>query len=101
MQAAAISAVGLEMGVAVAMGLWGGLKLDEWLGTRPVFILIGLFVGFGAAAKAIVDVAKRANRALDDESRTDDVTREVHWWGRSALECLVSYFRGPLGFLGH
>jgi F0F1-type ATP synthase assembly protein I len=58
-------AVGLEMGVAVFIGVFGGRFLDNWLGTRPVFFWIGLALGLGAAGKAIWDAAARARKTLE------------------------------------
>jgi F0F1-type ATP synthase assembly protein I len=58
-------AVGLEMGVAVFVGVFGGQFLDDWLDTRPVFFWIGLALGLGAAGKAIWDAAARARKILE------------------------------------
>jgi F0F1-type ATP synthase assembly protein I len=58
-------AVGLEMGVAVFIGVFGGRYLDAWLETRPVFFWVGLTLGLGAAGKAIWDAATRARKTLE------------------------------------
>lgn len=39
---------GVEMVVAVFIGVFGGRKIDQWFDTRPIFLIFG-FV-FGAAA---------------------------------------------------
>lgn len=39
---------GITLGVAVALFAWLGTKLDERLGTSPLFVLLGTFLGFGA-----------------------------------------------------
>ena len=38
---------GLRFGGAIVMFLLGGLALDSWLHTKPLFILVGTFVGAG------------------------------------------------------
>ena len=39
-----------------------GLLLDSWLQTRPIFTLIGMVLGIGAAMYTIWDVARDAMR---------------------------------------
>ena len=53
---AELSSVGFAMVLATVIGLAGGYYLDQWLGTKPWLLLVGL--GFGIAAN-------RANRELD------------------------------------
>ena len=43
------SGYGLTLGLAVALFAWLGTLLDERLGTKPLFVLLGTFLGFGAA----------------------------------------------------
>ena len=54
--------IGIRMGVSVAIGLGGGLLLDNWLGTRPIFTLIGMVLGIAAAMYTLWDVARDAMR---------------------------------------
>jgi ATP synthase protein I len=54
--------IGIRMGVSVAIGLGGGILLDNWLGTRPIFTLIGMVLGFAAAMYTLWDVARDAMR---------------------------------------
>lgn len=39
---------GITLGLAVALFAWLGTLLDERLGTHPLFVLLGTFLGFGA-----------------------------------------------------
>ena len=54
--------IGTRLGVCVVIGLGGGLLLDNWLGTRPIFTLIGMVVGIAAAMYTLWDVARDAMR---------------------------------------
>lgn len=54
--------LGLRLGVSVILGLGGGLVIDNWLGTLPLFTLIGVVLGIGAAMYTIWDVARSAMR---------------------------------------
>ncbi len=62
--AADYGSVGLEMGIAAAIGCYGGLWLDEYFGTEPWLLLLGMLCGFGAAGKAIYRVAVKAKQAM-------------------------------------
>ena len=54
--------LGLRLGVSVAIGLGGGILLDNWLHTSPLFTLVGMVLGIGAAMYTIWDVARDAMR---------------------------------------
>lgn len=54
--------LGLRLAISVVLGLGAGLLLDNWLRTSPVFTLIGMVVGIGAAMYTIWDVARLSLR---------------------------------------
>ena len=54
--------LGIRLGVSVALGLGGGLLLDNWLNTSPIFTLVGMVLGIGAAMVTIWSVARDAMR---------------------------------------
>ena len=41
--------IGWYVALCIALGIGGGVWLDRWLGIAPLFTLVGLFVGLGAA----------------------------------------------------
>jgi F0F1-type ATP synthase assembly protein I len=50
--------LGLRLGISVALGLGLGLLVDSWLGTSPIFTLVGMVLGISAAMYTIWDVAR-------------------------------------------
>lgn len=38
---------GLTIAAATALFAWGGDRLDLWLGTAPLFVILGALVGLG------------------------------------------------------
>jgi len=46
-----LASVGITLVVATAGATIGGYFLDGWLGTKPLFTLIGLGVGIAAGAR--------------------------------------------------
>ncbi len=54
--------LGLRLGISVIIGLGGGLLLDNLLRTSPIFTLIGMVLGIGAAMYTIWDVARDSMR---------------------------------------
>lgn len=72
--------VGLTLTVATLLFLWLGTLADRWLGTRPVFTLVGTFVGAAAGfyhmihhlivvPKRRAEAERRKNRADGGEGR--------------------------------
>lgn len=49
---------GAELVGAIIGGLIAGIALDKWLGTAPLFLLIGLFLGFVVALYNIYRITK-------------------------------------------
>jgi ATP synthase protein I len=58
------SALGLEMALSVAIGIFGGEWLDERFATKPYLGYAGLAIGLGAAIMAFVRVAKAARKEV-------------------------------------
>lgn len=48
-----MAGIGIYLAAAVLLPLLGGVALDHWLHTAPVFVLVGLFVGLAAGAAGI------------------------------------------------
>lgn len=64
-----LSTIGISVVVAIAIGVYIGLKLDQWLGTAPWFFFIFLFFGIVAGFRNIYIMAGK-------EIRRDDNDRE-------------------------
>jgi ATP synthase protein I len=60
-----LSSLGLEMGIAVVLGLLAGMFLDGRFGTSPWLTIFFTGCGFAAAGKAIAR-AIRESIALDE-----------------------------------
>ena len=52
--------LGLRLGISVILGVGSGLLVDSWLRTSPIFTLIGMVLGIGAAMYTIWDVARQS-----------------------------------------
>ena len=48
-----MAGIGIYFAAAALLPIIGGVLLDGWLHTSPVFVLIGLVVGLAAGAAAI------------------------------------------------
>jgi len=59
-RAAQVASLGLEMGIAVAIGAGLGYLLDGKLGTRPWAMLVGVLFGVAAGFKGMFSAARRA-----------------------------------------
>lgn len=65
--ASRVSAVGLELGLAVTFGYLGGRWLDGRLDTGPWLTYLGLLLGLVAGAKGFWQIALRAHRTSLEE----------------------------------
>jgi ATP synthase protein I len=72
-KAAQFASLGLEMGIAVAIGAGIGWWLDRELGTRPWLMLVFLMFGIAAGFKGVYAAAQRATR---DAQKTSNERRE-------------------------
>ena len=59
-----LSTVGISVVLAIVIGVFVGLKLDEWLGSKPWFFFIFLFFGIVAGFRNIqIMVTKELRRS--------------------------------------
>jgi F0F1-type ATP synthase assembly protein I len=58
--------VGIQFAIAVVLFAFAGIWLDRKLGTSPLFVLLGVFVGAGAAFysmyRKLMDAQERSER---------------------------------------
>jgi len=54
-----LSAWSFVMVIASLLFLWVGYRIDEWLGTTPVFMLGLFFISFGACWTRLYQEAKK------------------------------------------
>jgi F0F1-type ATP synthase assembly protein I len=66
---AMVSSMGISVVMAIAIGVWFGLALDRWLGTKPWFFYIFLLIGIAAGFKNIYVIAGREIRRDDDSDQ--------------------------------
>ncbi|MDD2853067.1 MAG: AtpZ/AtpI family protein [Desulfuromonadaceae bacterium] len=66
---AMVSSMGISVVLAIAIGVWFGLALDRWLGTKPWFFYIFLFIGIAAGFKNVYVIAGREIRKSDDSDQ--------------------------------
>ena len=66
-QGAKYASVGIEFGVAVAVGYFAGDWIDGKMGWTPWGSIVGLMVGFGAGISTLVRVARAVQRSEEEE----------------------------------
>ncbi len=59
------SALGLELAIAVVIGLAIGYYLDKWLGTGPWMTVVWIGIGFAAGVRSLYRAALRSGQELD------------------------------------
>jgi len=57
-----LSSVGISMVAATCIGLFIGITLDEWFGTKPWMTIIWLVIGIAAGFRNLYILTRRALR---------------------------------------
>jgi F0F1-type ATP synthase assembly protein I len=60
-----------EMMFIIAIGVLGGVKLDEWLQTKPILTLICSLAGVAIAFYVVIKDTLRQNQSNHGEKDTD------------------------------
>ncbi len=66
------SAVGIEMGACVGIGVFLGAYLDRRFGTEPYLVLLFGFCGLAAAFKALLVLIRKLQRMMEELSEDQD-----------------------------
>ncbi len=59
------SEIGVSLLITTLIGVLVGYSVDKQLGTLPVFLIIGFFIGAGAGTLMIVRLVSRFLRTLE------------------------------------
>jgi len=73
---AELAGLGLTIGLATAGFAWGGNWLDGRLGTTPLFVLLGAFLGFGGGCWSMVSRLLRGQRGGWGQASGEDSERD-------------------------
>lgn len=60
--------LGIELVIAVVVGLMLGLAIDDWFDTRPVGMLVLIFLGFIAGVRNVIREAQAMQTAAETNS---------------------------------
>ncbi|HHH31728.1 MAG TPA: AtpZ/AtpI family protein [Polyangiaceae bacterium] len=71
------AALGIEMGLAVALGYFMGHWLDGRFETTPYLTYFGLFIGLAAAFKGIYRVSRRYRMKLRTEAASHEISPDA------------------------
>ena len=63
------SNMAIEMGVIIAIGGFGGIKLDKWLDKSPLFTLICSLAAVAIAMYTIIKEVTKTNKNSNNESK--------------------------------
>ncbi len=55
--------------VSPLVGLFVGMAVDRWLGTRWIFTAVGIVLGFAAAGRETYRIARRAQEEEERQKR--------------------------------
>ncbi len=67
--AGAYAGLGLQFALSILLFLYAGQWVDKKLGTSPAFLVVGVFVGAGAAFYSMYRTLMSAQRRDEEEGR--------------------------------
>lgn len=73
-----VGAIGIELGLALCVGYFGGRWLDGQLGTGPWLMWAGAVIGLAAGAKSLYQLTRKTRadlEACDEKERYFNSTR--------------------------
>lgn len=53
-----VTAIGIDLAICVLAGVWAGRWLDERMGSDPLFLIIGIFLGLAVGILVIIRLIK-------------------------------------------
>jgi len=59
-----VTLIGIDIAFCTVLGYWIGGKVDQWLGSAPVGLIIGVFVGLIAGILSMIPVVKKYSKDL-------------------------------------
>ena len=59
---ASYSGMAFQMGIIIAGGTYGGLKLDEWLGLSPLFVIVCALASIALAMYVMINKLAKINQ---------------------------------------
>ncbi len=62
------SSMGIEMGVIIVLGVFGGIKADEALSTSPIFTIILSLAGVAIALYVMIKTVLKPKKSNKNES---------------------------------
>lgn len=67
-----VSTLGLELGLSIALGFWGGQWLDRKFGTGGVLTWLGFALGLAAGARSLYRLVRRTQAELQQPTPDAD-----------------------------
>lgn len=63
-----VGTIGIELGLAICLGYFGGRWLDGQLGSGPWLMWVGLALGLAAGAKSLYQLTRKTRAQLDSDA---------------------------------
>ncbi|WND01993.1 AtpZ/AtpI family protein [Temperatibacter marinus] len=61
--------LGIELVIGVVVGLYLGSYIDDWLGTKPIVMILLVLLGFASGIRNVIKVASEMNKETDDQKQ--------------------------------
>lgn len=62
----------IELVAGLAIGFFVGYALDAWLGTKPLFLVLFILLGFGGGVNVMLRTAKEMQRTAETSAKREE-----------------------------
>jgi len=92
-----VSTLGLELGLSIALGFWGGQWLDRKFGTGGVLTWVGFALGLAAGARSLYSLVRRTRAELQKQTPDSEAAPDPALESPPDFETSPDYDASPHG----
>ena len=71
--------LGMQMGITIAIFVYGGFRLDEKFAMSPIWVIVGMVLGISMAFYQLMKEVKRMDQMNRERKESNDSKKTSKW----------------------